>query len=77
MRHLRGGLAPAEDLHEDRPELVAEDAVDEDVDGGVEDEEEVGEEGEDLAPHWPVVQSLRPVDQEQTDLQRVKNLSVS
>ena len=52
------------------PELFVLPAVDEDVDGGVEDEEEVGEEGEDLAPHRPVVQSLRAVDQEQANLQQ-------
>ena len=38
------------------PELFVLPAVDQDVDGGVEDEEEVREEGEDLTPHWPVVQ---------------------
>ena len=33
VRHLGSGLAPAEDLHEERLELVPEDAVDEYVDG--------------------------------------------
>ena len=51
------------------PELLILPAVDQYIDGGVEDEEEVREEGEDLAPHRPVVQSSRAVDQEQTDLQ--------
>ena len=53
-----------------RPKLFILPAVDEYVDGGVEDEEEVGEEGEDLAPHRPVVQPLRAVDQEQANLQQ-------
>ena len=35
------GLAAAEDLHEDRLELVAKDAVDEEVDGGVDAHQEV------------------------------------
>ena len=30
----------------------------------------MGEEGEDLAPHRPVVQPLRAVDQEQANLQQ-------
>ena len=37
------GLAAAEDLHEDRLELVAEDAVDEDVDRTVDGDKEVGD----------------------------------
>ena len=59
-----------------RPEFFVLPAVDQDVDGGVEDEEKVREEGEDLTPHWPVVQSLRPIDQEQTDLQTKKLITV-
>ena len=38
------------------PELLILPAVDENVDGGVEDEEKVGEECEDLTPDWPVVE---------------------
>ena len=41
VRHLRPGLAPAEELHEDGAELVAEDAVDEDVDGRVDGDQQV------------------------------------
>ena len=36
-------LAAAEDLHEERLELGSEDAVDEDVDGGVDGDEQVGD----------------------------------
>ena len=41
VRHLRPGFAPAEELHEDGAELVAEDAVDEDVDGRVDGDQQV------------------------------------
>ena len=52
-----------------RPELLILPAVDQNVDGGVEDEEKVGEECEDLTPHRPVVEGSRAVDQKKTDLQ--------
>ena len=51
------------------PELLILPAVDQNVDGGVEDEEKVGEECEDLTPHWPVVQWSRAVDKKKTELQ--------
>ena len=51
------------------PELLILPAVDENVDGGVEDKEKVGEKCEDLTPHWPVVEWSRAVDKKKTDLQ--------
>ena len=49
-------LATAEDLHEERLELGSEDAVDEDVDGGVDGDEQVGD-LDDLVEPLRVVQS--------------------
>ena len=54
VRPLRGGLAAAEDLHEERLELCAEDAVDEDVDGGVDGDEEVGDLADLAEPLGPL-----------------------
>ncbi len=42
MHRLQPGLPPAEDLHEHLLELVSEDAVDQEVDRGVDRHKEVG-----------------------------------
>ena len=55
VRHLWGCPAPAEYLHEDRLELVPEDAVDEDVDGRVDGDEQVGHLDQLVEPELVVV----------------------